>query len=121
MEETGVTNTLHRRDTGSSSLRVGNMGSDEEDGKGPGQFSFQGRAEDHGEAAVAQEGRDLVLPFVGGSNEGGRDFPDTDVNPPEVEYGRAIYCDAADSEPVRKFHQAARRAGILVVVGTDRD
>ena len=31
-----VTDILHRCDTGSSALWVGNMGSDEEDGKGPG-------------------------------------------------------------------------------------
>ena len=80
--------------------------------------------EDHGEAAAAREGRegwDLVLPFVGRSNEGGRDRLDTDVNPPEAEYGRSIYCDAADSRPVRKGHLAARRAGIPSVVGTDGD
>ena len=79
------------------------MGSDEEDGKIPGQFSVQGRAESHREAAVVQEGRDrqdLVLAFVGKRNEGDRDRPDTDVNTSEAEYGRAIYCDAADSEPV---------------------
>ena len=79
------------------------MGSDEEDGIDPGQFSVQGRAEAHGEAAAAREGRErryLVLPFVDRSNEGGRDRPETDVNPPEAEYGRAIYCDAADSGPV---------------------
>ena len=100
------------------------MGSDEEDGKGPGQFSVQGRAEVLGEAAAAREGRDgrdLVLTFIVGRNEGGRDRPDTDVNPPEVEYGRAIYCDAADSGPVQKGHQAAGRSGSPAVVGTDRD
>ena len=97
------------------------MGTDGEDRKGHGQFSVQGRAEDHGGAAAAREGRDLVLPFVGGSNEGGEDILDTDVNPPEAEYGRAIYCDAADSGPVLKSHPAARRAGSLAVVGTDGD
>ena len=97
------------------------MGTDSEDGKGPGQFSVQGRAEDHGEAAVAQERRDLLLPFFGGSDEGSRDRSDTDVNTPEAEYGRTIYCDAADSGPVQKGHSAARCAGILAVVVTDRD
>ena len=98
------------------------MGSDEENGKGPGQFSVQGRAEAHGEEAAVREGRegrDLVLPFVGGSDEGGRGRPDTYVNPPEAEYGCAIYCDAYDSEPVRKFHKAAGRAGSPAVVVTD--
>ena len=97
------------------------MGSGEEDGIGPGQFSVQGRAEAHGVAASAREIRYLVIPFVGSNNKGGRDRPGTDINPLEAEYGRAIYCDAADSGPVQKGHQAARRAGSPEVVGTDRD
>ena len=94
---------------------------DSEDGEGPGQFSVQGRAEDHREAAAAREGQDMVLPFVGRSNEGDRDGSDTDINPTEAEYGRAIYCDTADSGPVRKGHPEARRAGSLAVVGTYGD
>ena len=69
----GVTEILNCRDTGCLALWVGNMGTDGEDGKGPGQFSVQSRAEAHGEVAAAREGRDLVLPFFGGSNEGGKD------------------------------------------------
>ena len=119
----GVTDILHRRDTGGSAIRVRNMGPDEEDGKGPGQFSVQGCAKTHGEAAASWEGRDgrdLVIPLVGRSNEGGRDLPDTDINPPEAEYGRSVYCNAANSGPVRKGHQAAGRAGTPSVVGIDR-
>ena len=100
------------------------MGSDEEYGKSPGQFSVQGRAEAHRDAAAAREGRagrDLALPFVCRNNEGGRDCPDTDVNPSEAEYGRAIYYDAANSEPVRKGHQAAGRADSYAAVGTGGD
>ena len=77
--------------------------------------------EDHRESAEAQEGRDLVLPFVGGSDEGGRNRSDTDVNTLEAEYGRAIYCDAADSGPVQKGHSSARRAGSPAVVVTEGD
>ena len=69
---------------------------------------------------VRKEGT-WYYPFVGGSNEGGRDRPDTDFNPPEEEYGSAIYRDAADFGPVRKGHQAAGRAGSPEVVGTVRD
>ena len=76
------------------------MVSDVEDGKGLGQFSVQGRAEAHGVAASAREIRYLVIPFVGSNNKGGRDRSDLDVNPLEVEYGRAIYCDASDSGPM---------------------
>ena len=97
------------------------MGDDSEDGEDPGHFLVQGRAEDYGEAAAAREGRELVLPFVGGSNEGDRDCADTDVNPPEAEYGRAIYYDIADSGPVQKGHHAAGHAGSPSVVGTDED
>ena len=117
----GVTDILHRHDIGCFALWVRNMGTASEDGKVPGHFSVQGRAEDHVEAAASWEGQELVLPFVGGSDEGGRDCSDTDVNPPEAEYGRAIYCDAADSGPVRKGHPAARRAGSPAVMGTHRD
>ena len=112
---------LHRRDPGSFALWVGDVGVNGADVEGPGQFPVQGREEDHGEAAAATEGRELVRPAVGGSNEGDRDGWDTDINPPEAEYGRAIHCDAADSGPVRTGHPAARRAVVLAVVGTDGD
>ena len=45
---------LHLRDTGCFALWVGDMGADSKYGEGPGQFSVQGRAEDHGEAAGAR-------------------------------------------------------------------
>ena len=112
---------LHLRETGYFALRVRDMGADGKDGEGPGQFSVQVRAEDHGETAAAREGRELVLPFVGGRNEGYMDGLDTDINPPEAEYGCAIYYDAADYGPVQKGHPAARRAGSSAVVGTDGD
>ena len=96
----GVKGVLHCCDTGYFALWVGNVGVYGEDGKGPGQFSVQGREEDHGGAAAAKEGRELALPTVGGSNEGDRDGSDTGINTLEVEYGRAIHCDAADSGPV---------------------
>ena len=70
---------------------------------------------------MARERRDLVLPVIGGSNEGGRDFLDSDVNPPETEYSRAVYCDAPDSGPVQKVYPTARRRGSPEVVGTDGD
>ena len=63
----------------------------------------------------------MVLPAGGGSNEGDGDGWDSDVNPPEAEYDRAIYCNAADYGPVRTGQPAVRRAGILAVVGKDRD
>ena len=64
----GAMGILHLRDTGCFAFRIGDMVTDSEDGEGPGQFSVQVRAEDHGDAAAAREGRELVIPFVGGSN-----------------------------------------------------
>ena len=97
------------------------MGTDSEDGEGPIQLSVKGRTEDHGESAAAREGRAMVLPLFDGSNEGDRDGSDTDVNPPEAEGGRAIYCNADDYGPVRKGHPEARCAGSQAVVITDGD
>ena len=63
----------------------------------------------------------MVLPVTGGSDEGGRDHSDSDLNPSEAEYGRAIYCNASDYETVKKGHQAARRADSPAAVGTEGD
>ena len=63
----------------------------------------------------------MDIPAICRNNEGHGNGGDKDINSPEAEYGRAIHCDAADSGPVRKGHLAARRAGVLAVVGTDRD
>ena len=60
---------------------VGDVSVDGDDGEIPRQFSVQVREEDHGKAA-AREGRELILPFVGGSNEGDKDGLDTDINFP---------------------------------------
>ena len=63
--------------------------------------NFQSRvAEAHRETATKRDRLDLVLPFTGGRNEGGRDCLDSDVIPLEAEYVRAIYCDADASVPV---------------------
>ena len=42
----------------------------------------------------------MVLTADDGSNEVDKDGWDSDVNPPEAEYGRAIYCDATDYGPM---------------------
>ena len=117
----GVAGVLHCSKPGSLALWVRDVGVNGAYGEGPGQFSVQGRKEDHGETAVATEGRELDIPAVGGSNEGYGNGGEKDINSPEAEYGRAIYCNAADSGPVQKGHPAARRAGVLAVVGTDGD
>ena len=63
--------------------------------------AFQGRVVRKLTGRHPRRGRwGVVLPVTGGSDEGGRDCSELDLNPSEAEYGRAIYCDAADSEPV---------------------
>ena len=96
----GVTDLLHRHDTGGTNPRVRDLVIDGKNRKGPGNLSGQGRAEAHRETAVTQDIRDLVLTITDGRYEGGRDRLNSDLNPLEAEYGRAIYCDAADSGPV---------------------
>ena len=91
------------------------------DGEGPGQFPVQGREEDHMEATTATEGRELEIPTAGGGNEGGGNGGDTDIYYTEAEYGRAIYCDTADSGPMRAGHPAARSVVVSEVVGAGRD
>ena len=76
------------------------LGVDGKNGKGPGRLSGQGSAEAHGETGLTQEEWGVVLPVTGGSDEGGGDRSDLDLNPLKAEYSRAIYCDAADSGPV---------------------
>ena len=76
------------------------MGVDGKNIKCPGCLSRKGSAEAHGETSSTRERWEVVLPVTGRSNEGGRDCSDLDLNPPEAEYGRTIYCDAADSRPV---------------------
>ena len=44
-----------------------------------------------------------------------------DINSLEGEYGLTLYCDLADSGPMRAGHLAAKRAGVSEVVGTDGD
>ena len=73
------------------------MGSDEKYGVRPGRLSEQGSKNVNGETASPQEGWAVVLTVPGGGDEGGRDRADSDINPPEAEHGREIYCDAADS------------------------
>ena len=76
------------------------MGSDKENGVSPGRLPGQGcKAANRAETST-REGWTVVLPIPGGSTEGGGRREDQDVDPPETEYGRAIYCDATDSGPV---------------------
>ena len=61
----------------------------------------------------------MVLPVPGGGDEGGRDRADLEIDPPESEHGRAIYCDTADSGPVRGGSKTAGDTGPKEMVGAD--
>ena len=63
----------------------------------------------------------MVLTVPGGGNEGGGDRADLDIDPPEAEHVRAIYCDAADSGPVLGVSKTAGGTGPKEMVGADGD
>ena len=63
----------------------------------------------------------MVLPVPGGGDEGGGYRADSDIDPPEAEHGRAIYCDAADSGPVQGKSKTAGGTGPKAMVRADRD
>ena len=97
------------------------MGPDKEDGVSPGRLPGQGCKASNRKTASPGEGWAVVLPVPGGSNEGGGDGADPDVNPSEAEHGRPIYCDAANSGPVRGGGETAGDTGPKEMVGADGD
>ena len=117
----GVAAVLHYSNSGGLALWGRDVGLNAADGEGPGRFPVQGWKEDHGETTVAKEVQDLDIPATGGDNERGGNGGDTDFNSPEAEYGRAIYCNAANSRPMQAGHLAARYAVFLAVVVIDGD
>ena len=116
-----VAGVLHHSDSGGLALWVGDVGLNATDVEAPRKSPVQGCKEDHGETTAAKEGWELDIPTDGRNNEGDGNGGDTDLNYLEEEYGRAIHCDADNSGPMRAGHPAARRLGVLAVVGTDRD
>ena len=73
------------------------MGPHPEDGAGPGQFSTQGREEDHWEAAAETVGWELGIPASGGGTGGSGFQGDTEVVHKEAEHVRAVYCNATNT------------------------
>ena len=63
----------------------------------------------------------MVLPVPVGGDEGGGGRADSDVNPSEVEQGCAIYCDAADSGPMRGGSETTGGTGPKEMVVADGD
>ena len=74
------------------------MGPDTQDGAGPGQLPEKGCATAHQEAA--EEGGEMVILSDGGSEGGCGLQRDWGLHHKEAEYGRAIYCNAANSGPL---------------------
>ena len=97
------------------------MGSDEKYGVCPARLSGKGSKNINEETASPREVWAVVLPVPGGGDEGGRDCADSDIDPPEAEHGRTIYCDAANFGPVRGGSKTARGTGPKAVVGADGD
>ena len=97
------------------------MGSDEKYGVGPGRLSGQGSNKANRETASPREEWGVVLPVTGGGDEGGGDRVDSDIDPPEAEHGRAIYCNAADSGPVREGRKMGGYTDTNAVVVADGD
>ena len=95
-----VTEFLYCRDTAGPPLRGGDVGIDAEDGFSPGRIPGQGFKASDREAAPPGERWNVVLPIPGGGSEGGGCREGQDVDPPETEHGRAIYCDETNSGPL---------------------
>ena len=90
-------------------------------GMGPGKFSTQGRAADHGETAKETGGGELVISTACGSNVRGGLLGDRGLHTKEVEHGSAIYCNATNSVPLQEVSAEAGSLGFSEVVGTGRD
>ena len=73
------------------------MGFDGENGVCPGRLPGQGIKAADRTAAPSGERRELVLSLPGKGSKRCRCREGQDIDPPETEYGRAIYCDEANS------------------------
>ena len=92
-----VTEFLYCRDTAGPLLWGGVVDFDRENGICPGRLPGQGSQADDRTAALSGEQWDMVLPLPGGGPKGGGCREGQDIDPPEIEYGHAIYCNEADS------------------------
>ena len=86
----------------------------------PDRFSSQGCTADHIETYGETGGGGIVIPTTGDSNVGGELRGDRGLHPKNPEHGRAIYCDATNSGPLREVGEEARSLGLLEVAGTRR-
>ena len=103
---------------GGVAFRGRDMGPDPPDGAGPEQIPAQGIAMSHQEAAEVEGGGEIVISSADISNGGVRLWIDWGLHHKKTEYGRAIYCDAADAGPLWTVYSEAGNLGVSVVVGT---
>ena len=97
------------------------MGPDKEDVVSPGRLPGQGCKAFNRETASPWEGWAVVLLVPGRGDEGGGGCEDPDVDPSEAKHGRAIYCDAAYSGPMRGVSETDGDTGPKEMVGADGD
>ena len=64
------------------------------------------------------EGWEVVLSLTGGGHEGGRNHRRSNVHKQKVEHGRAVYCYATASGPLRGVDIERGSAGNTEVVGS---
>ena len=84
----------------------------------PGRLPRHGNTAADRTAAPPGEGRRMVLPLPGGGSKGDRGREGQDIGPPETEYGRAIYCNEADSGSLRGGGETEGYTSPTAVVGT---
>ena len=63
----------------------------------------------------------MVLPLPGGGSKGGGGREGQDIGPPDIEYGRAIYVDEANSGALRGGGETVGDTSTTAVVGTVRN
>ena len=95
------------------------MGGVPENGAGTERVHPWGGETDNRKATAYRERWEVVLPLTGGSHEGSGDHRRPNVNKQKAERGRAVYCYATASGPLRGGD--AERGGAVnnEVVGSD--
>ena len=120
-QSNSIWNVFQGGSTGVVDFGDRDVGDDPRHGTGPGKFSTQGRAADHGEIAEEAGGGGLGIYTAGGRNGGGGLQGYWGLYTKVEEHGCAIYCDATDSVPLQEVGAEAGSLGLLGVTGTGGD
>ena len=75
---------------------------------------------DNRKTTAEREGWEVVLPLIGGGHEGRGAHRRTNSNKQKAEHGRAVYCYATASGPLRGGETEGGGVGNNEVVGPDR-